>query len=151
MAEFRGVTVAEFYKAFDTVNEEYAGNLIAYDVKDTSGPRKGLAVNFRLKVEDSGPKAKGARGGHTKGSGPKGLKRTSSACWHAWYDVYGALAAAGIDQGREVRTLATPGSGFKWYESDPTMGVIEFLALMDGSNTNAGRGMSITDMCTCED
>lgn len=150
MAEFRGVTVAEFHKAFDVVNAEYAGNLIAYDVRDTSGPKKGPAVTFRLKVKDNGPEAKGARGGYTKGSGPNGLKRTSSACWHAWYDVFGALATAGIDQGWEVRTLATPESGFRWYESDPTMGVTNFLALMDGSNMWDG-DMSVVDRCACED
>lgn len=150
MTEFRGVTVTEFHKAFEAVNAEYAGNLIAYDVRDTSGPKKGLAVTFRLTVRDNGPEAKGARGGYTKGSGPKGLKRTSSACWHAWYDMLGALASAGIEQGREVRTLATPMSGFRWYESDPTMGILEFLALMDGSNTWDG-DMSVTDRCTCED
>ncbi len=154
MAEFRGITVGEFCDAMAEVNADYAGNLIAYDVTDASGPRKGVAVNFRLKVADNGPKAKGACGGFTKGSGPKGLKRTSSACWQAWYDVFGTCAAIGISKGREVRTRATHGSGFKWYESDPTMGVLEFLALMDGSNTNYGtedNPVYAGDLCTCED
>lgn len=154
MAEFRGVTVDEFNKAFEAVNTKYVGNLVAYDVTDASGPKKGPAVKFRLKVIDSTEKGKGARGGFRTGKGPNGRNRTNSACWHVWYDAFGILASIGINKGREVRTLATHGSGFKWYESDPIMGVTNFLALMDGSNQNYGsedNPVYAGDLCACED
>lgn len=154
MAEFRGITVGEFCEAMAKANARYDGNLHAYDVRDTSGPKKGPAVTFRLTTVDNGPDAKGARGGFRRGKGPKGRDRTASACWHAWYDVFATCAAIGIGKGREVRTLATSESGFKWYESDPVMGVAEFCALMDGSRTNYGSSDNPTNvrkMCTCED
>ncbi len=152
MAIFYGVTVTEFLDTFRRVNDMYAGNLVAYDVRDASN-KSGPAVSFRLTVEDNTANARGARGGYRPGKGPKGLKRTSSACWHAWYDVFASLAETGINKGRHVKTLATPGSGFRWYESDPTMGAVEFRSLMDGSNTNAGseaNPIDMTDLCECD-
>jgi hypothetical protein len=82
----------------------YGGNIAIRTGNDRSN-RAGPHSRFTLQtVDTAGQGAKGS--GHGSGTGPKGLRRTISACWHAHYDVLAELLRRFPDA-RIVTALAT--------------------------------------------
>lgn len=65
----------------------YDGNIEPYEVRDESNTKRDI-TRFRLRTVDSqGPGAKGSASILQSGTGPHGLRRTMSACWHVHYSV----------------------------------------------------------------
>jgi hypothetical protein len=83
-----GVSAYDVHMVIRDVSQaRYEGNLIPKSCQDrsnASGPR----ALFTLRVVDSHSGKRGAIGSPgRKGTGPRGMKRSISACWHAHWDV----------------------------------------------------------------
>lgn len=90
----------------DVSSSLYDGNIIVRTGEDRSN-RAGARATFTLRTTDTaGPGAKGSASAFGKGTGPKGRRRTISACWHAHYDVLAELFAR-FPAARVVTAIAT--------------------------------------------
>lgn len=79
-----GISAETFRSIVDTVNKDYAGNLVIENINEFSGNR------FSAKL---GTKDSRAFGSRTSASGRRGRY----ACWHAFRDVIAAVFEANED------------------------------------------------------
>ena len=89
------LTLAQITWTVEIVGDEYGGNLKVNNPVErltNRGPR----VQWTLRTKNTaGPGAAGSASHQSSGSGPNGLRRTVSACYHAHYDVFQALFKVG--------------------------------------------------------
>lgn len=102
-----GVSFIHVYRVVRDVSSAlYDGNISVRTGEDRTngaGPR----ATFTLRAHDTtGPGAKGSASAFGKGTGPKGRRRTISACWHTHYDVLAELFAR-FPAARVVTKIAT--------------------------------------------
>ena len=90
----------------DVSNALYDGNIVirtGADRSNQAGPR----ATFTLRASDTaGCGSKGSASSFGKGTGPRGRRRTISACWHAHYDVLAELFIR-FPSARVVTAIAT--------------------------------------------
>ncbi|MCE7011714.1 hypothetical protein LWC34_54215 [Kibdelosporangium philippinense] len=102
-----GVSFSDVQSVVRDVSDSlYDGNLTVRTGADRSN-RAGPRATFTLRTLDSaGTGAKGSASWSGSGTGPKGRRRTISACWHAHYDVLAELFAR-FPHARVVTAIAT--------------------------------------------
>lgn len=71
----------------------YAGNIMIRTGADKSNSRGGRATFTLRATAADAPGSRSSAGYSSSGTGPRGLRRTVAACWHAHYDVLAALFA----------------------------------------------------------
>lgn len=144
-----GLNAAEVEAIVCTVSHQgYDDNVILRNCVDVSGPRRGPAARFTLKVVDS--YGAGARGSAMmSGRGPNGTRALPVACWHAHFHVLQAMRDYVHATGRDFKVR-----GYYNYEA-PVNG--SGLTLEDQMNEtryhNYGSAMQPsypTELCECE-